>query len=177
MFYLAPIFEIIMHTLYESSFLNKSLSQRDINLLCIPLRNLVISSTPLSNNSEKSLEEMYPRSPQHFPCTFCRRDGIGFLSSTFPAVKLKAKISPRWLMTRWSLSPKNQPVEVLPRFAIGRNTLWDDALRMWQTVKMVESTKEMPEHWPKRPCRKTNKWNRDLFIRLTNRLYDGNFLK
>src|SRR4051795_3216819 len=49
--------------------------------------------------------------------------GTGVVSWTLPGVSFRATISLRLLKTRCSLKPKNQPIEVLPRWARSANTL------------------------------------------------------
>jgi hypothetical protein len=61
--------------------------------------------------------------------------------------------SPQSLMTRWSLKPKNQSTEVLPRLAHPAKTLCEWMRRLWQTFNEVESMKEMPEQQPFRLCK------------------------
>jgi hypothetical protein len=69
------------------------------------------------------------------------KSGMGFRSSILPGVTIAFKISPCSLTTMWSLKPKNQSIEVLPRAAKSLKTLFLEILQLWQTFTLVESTK------------------------------------
>ena len=71
----------------------------------------------------------------------------GFRWSILPGVTIAFKISPCSLTTMWSLKPKNQSTEVLPRVAKSLKTLFLEIRRLWQTLMLVESTKPTPVHW------------------------------
>jgi len=57
----------------------------------------------------------------------------GLRSSVLPFVKVKLSSSPCSLTTTWSLKPKNQSTEVLPRAARCSNTRWLEMRRLWHT--------------------------------------------
>src|SRR4051794_11292667 len=56
-------------------------------------------------------------------------------------VIFSAMIWPLWLITKCSLRPKNQPMEVLPRAARPSKTLWRPMRQLWQTASLEASAK------------------------------------
>jgi hypothetical protein len=58
------------------------------------------------------------------------------------------------LTTKCNLKPKNQPVELLPRWARPANTLCCWIRKLWHTAKGVESMNEIPVHRPKQRYRR-----------------------
>src|SRR4030067_3523643 len=97
---------------------------------------------------------MYPSSPKTFPNSLRTSFGTGFRSSTLPGVSRILSNSPRSLMTRCNLKPKNQPVKVFPRPASPANTLCEAIRGLNQTAKEVESMNETPAQSPRQVCRK-----------------------
>lgn len=65
-------------------------------------------------------------------------------SSTFLRVNMKLSISPLSLIIRWSLNPKNHPIEHFPRSARPSMILWISIRWVRQIRKGVESTKLIP---------------------------------
>ena len=93
--------------------------------------------------------EIQPLSPNKYPNNLLDNGINNLMSWTFPDENRTSTISPKWLMTVWSLNPKNHPIEDLPEFAKVRKTLCRCALKLWQTFKGIESTKEIPVHSPR----------------------------
>ena len=76
----------------------------------------------------------------------------GLRSSVLPSVTLNATIRPLWLMSRWSLKPKNQPMVLRPRLANPRKTRLRLMRALWQTAKAPEQGKRT---FPSFPLSKT----------------------
>src|ERR687898_768418 len=108
------------------------------------LRTRVNSVSPRRTRSSASFWPIEPLSPNSLPIRSRVSAGTGVVSWTLPGVSFRATISLSLLKTRCSLKPKNQPIEVLPRWARPANTLC--RLRRWvsQTGRAVESIEFIP---------------------------------
>jgi hypothetical protein len=61
-----------------------------------------------------------------------------------PGVIFNERISPLWLINRWSLKPKNQPIVPFPRLAEFENTRLRGIPMLWYTLMLVESANAIP---------------------------------
>ena len=113
---------------------------------------LVINCMPFRNRFSNSACPIYPLSAQSLPFMFFRNFVCfsGSRSSTFPGVNMKLRISPLSLMIRWSLTPKNHPMEHFPRSASPLKVLWINIRWLRHTRSGVESTKLIPVQVPNR---------------------------
>ena len=171
----------IWHMFFNSSltvsinalFRSRILSLVSMRLFFMFFLILVIRWIPSMKSCSNKDWETYPLSPKSFP--WIRDNKLvpvkGFLSSTFPGVSTKSKISPRSLITQCSLSPKNQPMLHCPFVASPCITRWECSRLIWHALKGVESMKEIPVHWPRHwVLKKATKGSRCLFESSTKRL-------
>ena len=133
-------------------FLSRILSAMLISEFFILLLTLVTSCMPLRKRFSNRAWPIYPLSAHGFPLMFSRNLSCfnGSRSSTYPGVNIKLRISPLSLIIRYSLNPKNHPIEHFPRSASPSNVLWIRILWLRQTRKGVEATKLMPVQVPSR---------------------------
>src|SRR5215213_10319379 len=97
--------------------LSKALSCSDRGNDFMFLRTRVNSVRPRRNRSSASFWPIEPLSPNSLLIRSRVSAGTGVVSWTLPGVSFRATISLSLLKTRCSLKPKNQPIEVLPRWA------------------------------------------------------------
>ena len=114
----------ILQISFNSSFIDSMMNLLRSKILSHWLRltffifflGLAISCIPLPKSRSDSFLEMYPLSANPLPNMSFVIDSMTFRSrsSTFHFVRKKDSISPRSLMIRCSLNPKNKPMEQKP---------------------------------------------------------------
>ena len=142
------------------------------------LFSFVMSCIPSTKSLLNRFLLIYPLSPTSLPYMKSTNAlySNGLRSSISPGVIMKLSNSPFSLHIRWSLKPKNHPIEHLPLWAMPLNVLWIWILWVLHTRRGVLSTKLMPVHFPKRTFFiKIANGMAMVFWSSTKRLYDTTF--
>lgn len=159
-------------------FLSKSLSDIFMIEPFMLLFSFVMSCIPSTKSLLNRFLLIYPLSPTSLPYMKSTNAlySNGLRSSISPGVIMKLSNSPFSLHIRWSLKPKNHPIEHLPLWAMPLNVLWIWILWVLHTRRGVLSTKLMPVHFPKRTFFiKIANGMAMVFWSSTKRLYDTTF--
>ena len=133
-------------------FRSRILSVILIKIFFILFFALVTSCIPLRKKFSNSACPIYPLPTHNLSFMFSKNLPCfnGSRSSTFSKVNMNFRILPLLLIIRWSLNPKNHPVEHLLCLAILSKVLWISIHWLRHTRKGVESTNLIPVQVPNR---------------------------
>ena len=112
-FYLCNVLQFVIDCFNQGSFSEQNLVGKLISEFFILFLTLVTSCIPLRKRFSNRIWPIYPLSAHSFSFLFSRNFPCfnGSRSSTFPGVNVKLRISSLLLIIRYSLNPKNHPIE------------------------------------------------------------------